>query len=357
MNTIQRFSESAYDWAKIPEDLPRSNLFLITAKTASPTIHPEKPNEVVRLFSETELHESAKSLARRPIGLNHGINGAPFIIDFGTGPLGRAWTVDSQYNPSTKCIEALIYVPNLYRDMINLPEEDPQKIRKVSVEFYCRDEVETELGVEYVGLVFDKVDLIQGMNAGDKLSEIRRVEAVIGNIAHLEGEIIPQEQKIKQDQIQDGIEDPEQGFYDECYKEAEMFVNKKMGEPFAGYKDFDACVAANKDKGNPSAYCGYIKHKVEDKPKKKKEVFPESPNTLTLQEKKETEPQRPETTNVMNQDPTMKAINQEPIDNTEPVANVASAGAVVGTQGVLFGEPEPTNTHKNLDIESSTRES
>lgn len=33
--------------------------------------------------------------------------------------------------------------------------------------------------------------------------------------------------------------------------------------PFAGYPDFDACVLANKDKGDPSAYCGAIKSKVE----------------------------------------------------------------------------------------------
>jgi len=37
------------------------------------------------------------------------------------------------------------------------------------------------------------------------------------------------------------------------------------GAPFAGYKDFDACTAANSDKDDPDAYCGYIKHKVEDK--------------------------------------------------------------------------------------------
>ncbi len=44
--------------------------------------------------------------------------------------------------------------------------------------------------------------------------------------------------------------------------------------PFAGYKDFDDCVAKNRDKKNPQAYCGAIKHKVEDakpapKPEKK----------------------------------------------------------------------------------------
>jgi len=35
-------------------------------------------------------------------------------------------------------------------------------------------------------------------------------------------------------------------------------------KPFAGYTNFAACVAQNKDKGNPEAYCGAIKHKVED---------------------------------------------------------------------------------------------
>lgn len=36
-------------------------------------------------------------------------------------------------------------------------------------------------------------------------------------------------------------------------------------KPFAGYKDFEQCVNENKDKGNPQAYCGAIKHKVEDR--------------------------------------------------------------------------------------------
>jgi len=37
----------------------------------------------------------------------------------------------------------------------------------------------------------------------------------------------------------------------------------RKGAPFAGYKDFAACVAANQDKDNPQAYCGKIKHQVE----------------------------------------------------------------------------------------------
>jgi hypothetical protein len=61
--------------------------------------------------------------------------------------------------------------------------------------------------------------------------------------------------------------------------------------PFAGYKDFAACVAANKDKGNPDAYCGAIKHKVEkemlDEIKKLEEKLGDNPiqeNPVTPQQ-------------------------------------------------------------------------
>jgi len=50
-------------------------------------------------------------------------------------------------------------------------------------------------------------------------------------------------------------------------------------KPFAGYTDFAACVAQNKDKGNPEAYCGTIKHKVEDT---KKEYDPRIEKYLSI---------------------------------------------------------------------------
>lgn len=40
-----------------------------------------------------------------------------------------------------------------------------------------------------------------------------------------------------------------------------------IGKPFAGYKDFDACVAANSDKDDPDAYCITIMRQVEGKRK------------------------------------------------------------------------------------------
>lgn len=50
---------------------------------------------------------------------------------------------------------------------------------------------------------------------------------------------------------------------DNPYHNASM----KKGAPFAGYDDFAACVAANQDKDDPEAYCGKIKHQVEDSKK------------------------------------------------------------------------------------------
>lgn len=39
----------------------------------------------------------------------------------------------------------------------------------------------------------------------------------------------------------------------------------RKGAPFAGYEDFDDCTSQNSDKRDPSAYCGEIKHRTEDK--------------------------------------------------------------------------------------------
>lgn len=41
--------------------------------------------------------------------------------------------------------------------------------------------------------------------------------------------------------------------------------SEEVQKPFAGYKDFDACVAANQDKEDPKAYCATIMRNVEGK--------------------------------------------------------------------------------------------
>ena len=41
-------------------------------------------------------------------------------------------------------------------------------------------------------------------------------------------------------------------------------------KPFANYTDFQNCLDRNRDKDNPEAYCGSIKHKIEDEVNKSK---------------------------------------------------------------------------------------
>ena len=161
---MNKLTESQYDWAIMPEDLPTKNLVLITAKTPHPTYHKEDVEHPVRLFTTQELHEAARSLAHRPIGLNH------------QAIIAKAFTVDAQYNQSTSNVEALCYFPDEWIGKVrHLLKSGKESI--FSVEYTWRDEKETADGVEFVGLIFDKVDLLCGVNAGDKHTSARLVES------------------------------------------------------------------------------------------------------------------------------------------------------------------------------------
>ena len=136
--------------------------------------------------------------------------------------------------------------------------------------------------------------------------------------------------------------------------------------PFAGYKNFADCVRKNKDKSDPEAYCGYIKHKVEDKeseniggpstaamenpeskgleskenlkgakPSENPEVASRNPNEILGVDNKPLPKQRPEETNVLNNEPLTPIVNQDPPVVEKPVVNVMSAGL---TQGVIGAE-------------------
>ena len=239
--------ESKYSWCKIPEDIPRKNLVLVTAKTTTPTHHSEDPVYTHRLFDEEELKESARSLARRQIGINH----IPEMV------LPKPYQViDAQYNPETKSVEALLYLPDEYIQKIK-----EGKIKHVSVEYYWRDEEHLPEGVKFKGLVFDRVDLLEGMNPGDKNTEIKLLES---KKALMEGELeIMDEVKLYESEAQQ---------YSELPSLEEIIVTsfRKLGEPLGPYKDFDDCVASVKrDKGlsdeRARKYCGYLYWKIEKK--------------------------------------------------------------------------------------------
>src|SRR3972149_9813478 len=169
-----RLTESQYDWAKIPENLPRENLVFITAKTATPTVHNGDSSYPVRYFTPTELHESGASLRRREVGFNHGgvqrldrphsHNYIDGMCKF-CGVIENAFTVDSQWNESTQSLEALVYFPTPFINLIRREESQGRSV-KYSVEYTWRDEKRTDSGVEFVGLCFDRVDMILCIKAG-----------------------------------------------------------------------------------------------------------------------------------------------------------------------------------------------
>jgi len=235
----------SYEWVKIPENLNRSNLVMVIAKTPKSTVHPEDPEYPVRIFITKELYEGARSLAQRNIGINH------------LAIIPGAFTVDANWNEKNECIEALLYVPSPFIEKIRNRE-----INKVSVEYTWREEKRTEAGVEFYGLVFNRIDLLSGLTPGDDSVRMKLVE---GKRGLMEG-------------ILEGVETQE-AFINRVKVEAIEFT-KTLGEPFADYEDWDDCISKNSDKGNPAAYCGYIKAKTE--PKKEAAQVPEIPaNNLT----------------------------------------------------------------------------
>ena len=334
---MYKLTESAYDWCKIPVDLPRENLVFITAKTTRPTLHKNDPEYPVRLFNPKELYEAARSLARRPMGTNHGQ-----IIP-------TAFTIDSQWNETTQSVEALVYLPTPYINLIRRMESAGTPVQ-YSVEYTWRDEKVTPEGVEFIGLVFDRVDLVIGMNAGDRNTYGRLVETELGVHRRLmEAEGTP-------------IEDIET--YNKRLQESADSVMDRLGEPFAGFTDWDACIAHAKGKGvsNPDAWCGAIKAKVE--PKGKESQVPNQLDVMPPQTSKEpvenmsrvninieSNPQLPEQTNTMSSPTDVVQTPIEGLDTPQPHINVTGVGATAGEMGPLAPDPQLDNPDKNLNQE------
>ena len=220
--------EVAYDWSSIPTDLPRENLVLITAKTTNPTIHFNDPKYKIRKFTPTELKEAARSLAKRPVGLNHTLQ-----------PIPNAFTVDSQWNESTQAVEALLFLPTPYINLIK--EREATNPIKFSIEYTWRNEKREGDEVEFEGLIFDRVDLLDGLSAGDKNTSYKLIESD-SRRGLMEAEVVPPERDIKQDQIQQSVDDNSLSFFKEL---EEMEFYKKLGEPLSSdfQKIYDSMIA------------------------------------------------------------------------------------------------------------------
>jgi hypothetical protein len=141
--------------------LPRENLLKLVAKTEAETHHPGEPYPV-RRFSAKELELAARSLIDRPVGRNH------------ESVIPGAVVLDSEY--SDKCVESVAYVPGDYAKKVR-----DGRIKNCSVEFTWRseklDESVSPHAIEFEGLVFTRVDLLEGLQPGDKNSKVMLFEA------------------------------------------------------------------------------------------------------------------------------------------------------------------------------------
>lgn len=202
----------SFEWSHGIDGLPKTRLLKAIAKTLAPTIHPEDPVFPTRLFAELELMKNARSLIGRPVGRNHE-----------QMPIYGAYGVDCDWNELQKQLEVILFVPEEY-----VKKVAEGKIKNVSIEYTWRDAKQTDVGTEFTGLGITRVDLVEGLEAGDPNAVVSLFEATEKRGVVL-AEIMPQ----------------------------------KLGEPMAGYTDFADCVAKNQDKENPEAYCGAIKAQTE----------------------------------------------------------------------------------------------
>ncbi len=273
--------KESFDWTPPGlKEVPKVNLLKLVAKTEATTYHPADPDYPVRKFNAEELKLAARTLIGRPVGRNHEAM-----------PISGAYVLDAEYSDNQ--VEAVAYVPGEWVDKVR-----KGLIGKCSIEYTWRDEKRNG-GVEFEGLVFTRLDLLEGAKPGDKkatvtlfeadgdsktgllLTEVKAVEqeppAVDPNAPPVDPDappvvpdapvpLTPEEIKLILEHY--SITPEEYAAAPEKYPLPEKIVvapaeAKKLGEPFAGYANLDACVAANQDQADPAAYCAAMQADAE----------------------------------------------------------------------------------------------
>lgn len=270
---MQKLSES-FEWSRGIEGLPQERLLKVIAKTTAPTIHPEDPTFPVRVFAETELMKNARSLIGRAVGRNHE-----------QMPIYGAYAVDADWNELEKQLEAILFVPSEYVHKVA-----EGIIKNASIEYTWRDTKQTEAGTEFIGLGITRVDLVEGLPAGDpnavvSLFESSEKRGVV--LAEIEPPVEPIVAAVvfivkciacghtfesRSNPEKEDVICPKCGSKCELYHgdtppEDLKIEAKKRGEPFAGYTNFADCVAKNQDKEDPEAYCASIQQQAETAPR------------------------------------------------------------------------------------------
>ena len=163
-----------------------------------------------RRYTLEELRLAGRSLTERPININH-----KFRLPY---PENR--TLDSEFNEGERWVETITQVSD---PMLNKLIAE-RKVRHVSIDGRARDHREVD-GIEPIGVAFTGLAFVTDSEIpGDPLTTVELMETV---------------------------------------QEVELKEIMSFGEPFAGYKDFAHCVAENRDKEDPEAYCASIMRKVE----------------------------------------------------------------------------------------------
>ena len=119
---------------------------------------------------------------------------------------------------------------------------------------------------------------------------------------------LPREAEDHNHKIDTGIVQVENGHDHKLVRK--LVKKEEVQKPFAGFKDFDACVLANKDKDDPAAFCGYLKSKVEkideefekEKIQKKNDSIIEKEESEVADDKKEKENQSKDDSTLLKSD-------------------------------------------------------
>jgi len=174
------FGKESFEWVEA-NGLPKDRMLKLIAKTTLPTIHPEDPDNPVRLFKESELRLAGRSLTGRPVGMNHQDK-----------PILGAQVIDSEYNELEKQVEAIIYVPSEYISKVRKGD-----ISKCSIEYTWRDINKTTQGSEFVGLNIYRVDMLEGEQPGDRDASVMLFESQ-NKKGRFEGEIKMSVEKLEE---------------------------------------------------------------------------------------------------------------------------------------------------------------
>lgn len=220
-------------------------------------------------YVDEELHRAARTLVGKPVTLNHNmqkIKGDVTWAEYEDGNIEYVMEISDRE-----------YVQKL-QDKFRMPANEYIKkwsrepIYGVSVEANYRYHQENKNAIEPHGIIFNALSIVEDPEkpgvAGTSIelmemqqqTELRLVEALVHDFvpANITVTVGEKKKMVKPDKSE------EKTITETIAKLPIAEAKLKLGEPFAGYDNFEQCVAQNSDKDNPEAYCATIKRQTEE---------------------------------------------------------------------------------------------